>query len=108
MLRYSGKRHQPKLGQGESSCVPEHVYTPTLPLGLALCTLGPEKHNQLAWALESQVMSLGCCHAHSGQRRIPEVVPGLKAGPEKLCGWLRNLSAELPSKITAVLRTAHI
>lgn len=40
---------------------------------------------------------------------FPEmVVPGLKAGPEKLCSWLRNLSAESPSKVAAVLCIADV
>lgn len=51
-------------------CTRAYAHAP-LPFDLTLWALGPKKHNQLAWAPESQVVSLGCCHAHSGQRRIP-------------------------------------
>lgn len=43
-----------------------------------------------------------------GEGFLEVLVPGWKAGPEKLCSWLKNLSAESQSKVTALLCTADL
>lgn len=43
-----------------------------------------------------------------GEGFLEVLVPGWKASPEKLCSWLKNLSAGSQSKVAAVLCTADV